>query len=155
MCPGYWDKWRISNFIPEKSKIFEFSKNIFIIRFSIKKKLCAENLSRLRLTWVEISKKMSKILLFLGIKFWFRKNILKIWFLVTPKNSIGGGGQLVRICDGKNQSNQLINIQQIPQSIQIIQQNCVINGQNLVSFYSMLVTYKFLSPMTSSISMTN
>lgn len=60
--------------------------------------------------------------------------ICKKIFLVTPKNSIGSGGQLVRICDGKNQTNQLINIQQIPQSIQIIQQNCVINGQNLVSF---------------------
>ena len=59
----------------------------------------------------------------------------------------------MRICDGKNQSNQLINIQQIPQSIQIIQQNCVINGQNLVSFYPLLVTYTFLSP-TSSISIT-
>ena len=64
---------------------------------------------------------------------------------MTPKNSIGGGGQLVRICDGKNQSNQLINIQQIPQSIQIIQQNCVINGQNLVRFYPMLVTYIFVT----------
>ena len=61
-------------------------------------------------------------------------------FLVTPKNSIGSGGQLVRICDGKNQTNQLINIQQIPQSIQIIQQNCVINGQNLVSLTLTLIS---------------
>ena len=58
--------------------------------------------------------------------------------LVTPKSISGSGGsQLVRICgDGsKNQSNQLINIQQsmnLSQSIQIIQPNCLINGQNLV-----------------------
>ena len=37
--------WWISDFIPKKSKIFEFWKILFIVRFSMRKEPCAENLS--------------------------------------------------------------------------------------------------------------
>ena len=42
----------------KKSKIFEFWKILFIMRFSMRKELCAENYSHLRLAWAEILRKI-------------------------------------------------------------------------------------------------